>query len=1047
MGDMTHAPLAAPSRAERRQLAVMFCDLVGSTLLSTSLDPEELLEVVGRYQAAVAASVQRFGGFVARYLGDGVLIYFGWPRADETQAERAARAALAVVTAVSRISVQGEILRVRIGIASGLVVVGDITGPAAVQEQAVVGEAPNLASRLQALAEPNDIVICHSTRTQIGELFQCDDLGLLKIKGYAEPKHTWRVRGISEVRSRFEALHPSKRNPIIDREEQLDHLLRRWHAAKCGKGRVVLVAGEPGIGKSRLIAALKERLHDEPHTTIQYFCSPHHQDSSLYPIIGHLEHAAGFARGDTAGVKVHKLRELFAEINRAGEDFALIADLLSLAADDRPPLNLSPQRRKEKTFAALIRQLEWLSGRQPVLLLLEDAQWCDPTSLELIDLTIDRAHSFPLLLIVTFRPDFQARWISRPGASLITVGRLDTEQSAAMVAQIMRGGAFSGDLIDRIVAQSDGVPLFIEELTKAVLESDELREVGHAALARLRVPNTLQGLLMARLDRFPPAREVAQIGSVIGREFAHALLSDVVQMPEATLLEGLEHLVASELVFRRGLPPDAVYTFKHALVQDTAYESILKLNRSTIHGKVVHALLTGTPDIEDTQPGVLARHCAQAGLIEKAASYYRRAGERSAERAALAETRNQLGQGLTLVSSLPHSASRRFLEVELKLALGRVLLSIKGSADVEAGNVFGEALELCRGLDQLELLTRALWGYWFNRAHRQDLTNDETAAQELLSLSHGQKEHPTQIVAQTMLGVTRFWQGRFPEGRSNLQTALELCKSGAHRSLDLAIVSNHLDDHVRMQLSLTLACLGHLQQSAAEAAVGVRSVLAAPHLPLRAIALAVKCRRDWFVRDDSGLRDTATALVTLSEEQGFPFYLAVGRCHLGWLTAKGGGIEVGLNLLRSGYTALQSTHAMIWQPYFLSMMAEAQGWAGNIDQAQRLLEAALEISSQTGGVWFNAELYRRKGEVELMRPPSAHQSAEECFWQSITIARRQSAKLWELKAATSLARLWSGQGKRTEARDLLGPVHACFAKGVGAPDIQDAAALLAELVA
>jgi len=1044
IGDLTH-PIGAPtSRAERRQLAVMFCDLVGSTLLSTRLDPEELLGVVGRYQAAVAAAVQRYGGFVARYLGDGVLVYFGWPRADETQAERAARAALAVVAAVNRMSAQGKNLQVRIGIASGLVVVGDITSSAAVQEQVVVGEAPNLASRLQAMAEPDSIVICHATRKQIGDLFDCDDRGLLEIKGYAELVRTWRVQGLSEVRSRFEALHASRRNPIINREDELDLLDRRWHDAKCGKGRVVLIAGDPGIGKSRLVAALKERLHDEPHTTIQYFCSPHYQDSSLFPIIGHLEQAAGFARGDPSTERVRKLRELFAHADPIAEDFGVLADLLSLAPDDRPALNLSPQRRKQMTFAALIRQLESLTREKPVLMLLEDAHWCDPTSLELLDLTIDHAPGLPLLIIVTFRPEFQAHWIGRAGVSLIAVGRLDDDQSATLVAQLIRGDALVKDLIDRIVAQSDGVPLFIEELTKVVLESAELRESGYAdALARLAVPSTLQGSLMARLDRSPTAKAVAQIGAVIGREFSHALISDVAQMSEATLLQGLEHLVASELVFRRGTASDAVYTFKHALVQDTAYESILRVNRSAIHAKVLEALVCHAPETEDAQPAVLAYHCAQAGQIEKAASYYRRAGERSAERAALAETRGQLGQGLALLSSLPDTASRRVLEAELKLALGRVLLSIKGSADVEAGNAFGDALELCRGLDHIELLTRALWGYWFNRAHRQDLTNDETAAQELLSLSDGQKGTPNQIVGQAMLGITRFWQGRFPEGRLNLQTALELCNSGAHRFLDLAIVSNHLDDHVRLQLSLTLACLGHLQQAAAMAAIGVKRVLAAPHLPLRAIALAIKCRHDWFVRDDEALRDTATALVTLSEEQGFPFYLAVGRCHLGWLIAKGGYLEEGLNLLRDGHTALKSTHATIWQPYFLGMMAEAQAWASDIDEAQRLLDAALDISAQTGGVWFRAELHRLKGEVELMRSAPAHERAEECFRQAISIAQRQSAKLWELRSATSLARMWSTLGRGCAARDLLGPVLSWFTEASHTPDVREAAKLLA----
>jgi predicted ATPase len=523
------------------------------------------------------------------------------------------------------------------------------------------------------------------------------------------------------------------------------------------------------------------------------------------------------------------------------------------------------------------------------------------------------------------------------------------------------------------------------------------------------------------------------------------LLSEVAQLPEATLREGLEHLVASELIFRSGLPPDPVYAFKHALVQDTAYESVLKFNRSSIHARIVQALLQHAPDIENTQPAVLAHHCAQAGLIEKAAKYYRRAGEQSAERAALAETRSQLGQGLRLVGALPDSVARRNLEVELKLALGRVLLSTKGSADIEAGKVFGQAVDLCRGLDHYELLTRALWGYWFNRAHRQDLTNDETAAQELLSLSDRQEDAPSRTVGQTMLGVTRFWQGRFPEGQSNLQTALELCKSGAHKSLDLAIVSDHLDDHVRLQLSLTLACLGHVSQAASEADVGLRNVLAAAHLPLRAIALAVKCRHDWFVRDGEGLRDTATALARLSEQQGFPFYLAVSRCHLGWLISKGGDIERGITLLRDGYTALQATHAVIWQPYFLSMMAEAEGWAGNVDEAQLLLDKALRVSASTGGVWFNAELHRRKGEIELIRSKPDHLSAERSFLQAIAIAQGQSAKLWELRATTCLAGLWSVLGRHSAARRALAPVYSWFTEGHTNPDVKDAAALLAKL--
>jgi class 3 adenylate cyclase/predicted ATPase len=1045
--DSPRANPAFPLYAERRQLTVMFCDLVGSTPLALVLDPEDLLEAIGSYQSAVAATVERFGGYVARCFGDGVLVYFGWPQADETDAERAVRAGLAVVDAVGRKSVRGKNLRVRIGIASGVVVVGDINGPEAVQEQAVVGEAPNLGARLQALAEPNTVVISQPTRIQIGDLFDCEDLGMLEVKGYTEPVRAWRVRSENAVQSRFEALYGSRRTPIVGREDEIDLLLRQWHQAKQGEGRVVLVAGEAGIGKSRLIAALEERLHDEAYTRLRYFCAPHHQHSALHPIIGHLERAIDLDRQDAPADKLRKLRAVTASAEFSEEDVGLLAEMLLLPTDGLPALNLSPQRKKEKTFEALNRRLEDLAREHPVLIMLEDVHWSDPTTLELVDLTIDRIQSLPVLLVMTFRSEFRAPRLERTGACLITLGRLDERQSAALVAQL-KGGDLPDGLVDRIVAGSDGVPLFIEELTKAVLEKVAFHEPDEAiASAPLAIPNRLEALLMARLDRFPTAKEVAHVGAVIGREFRHGFLAAVAQMPKSSLLQGLDHLIASELVFRRGTPPDAVYIFKHALVQDAAYETVLRSRRSMLHERVVQALLEQVPGVEETQPGLLGHHCARAGQIEKAAWYYRRAGEQSAERAALAETRGQLERGLALLVSLPDNTARGVLEVELKLALGRVLLSTKGNADGEAGNVFAQAVVLCRGLNRIELLTRALWGHWFNKAHRRELAVAEDAAQELLRLGRMQDDAPAQIVAYSMLGITRFWQGRFEEARSNLTATLELYRTGEHPTIDLAIVSDNLEIHAGMQLSLTLACLGYLEAGATHAERATEGAPGLAHLPSRAIVLAVKCRHDWFVRDDKRLRETAAALVTLSEEQGFPFYLSLGRCHLGWLAVKEGRVEEGLGLLRASLDALQSTDAIIWEPYLRGMMAEALVWAGNADEAQHLLDQALKLSVQTGAVWFDAELHRCKGEVPLIRATPDYRLAEECFRQAIAIARSQSAKLWELRAATRLAQVWFHRGKRAEARALLAPVHAWFGQGSETPDVREAAGLLAELAA
>jgi class 3 adenylate cyclase/predicted ATPase len=1042
--DPSHAAVAAQLQLERRQITAMFCDLVDSTGLASRLDPEDLAEVIGAYQSIVAKTAQRFGGFVARYMGDGVLVYFGWPKTDEYDAERSVRAGLAVIDAVQRIRPGGQQLHARVGIASGLVVAGEIVGVGPVQED-VMGQAVNLAARLQAIAHPDMVVIAQATRILVGDFFNCKDLGSFEVRGFPEAVRAWHVLGENAVQSRFEALRGSRLTPIIGREEEIELLLRRWQQVKAGEGRVVLIAGDPGIGKSRLVAAFEGRLRGEVHTSLRCFCGPHDQDSTLHPIIRHIENIAGFDREDTPKEKARKLAAAIAPCDPTGEDVGLFAELLSVPVGLRP-LNLSPRRRKEKTFEALGRQLDRIVRDRPALMIFEDVHWADPTTLELLDITIPRIQNRPVLLIVTFRPEFQSRWAGHARASLLRLSRLDRPQSTALVTHVMGGNVIASSVIDRIVAGSDGVPLFIEELTKAVLENPSLREHQEAAaLTPLAVPNTLQASLMARLNRYPDAKSIAQIGAVIGREFSHAMLVAAADLPEGILQQGLDQLIASELVFRSGTPPKAVYMFKHALVQDTAYESILRKQRAALHARVVRAMIEENPDVEVTQPGLLGHHCAQAGLIEQAASYYRRAGERSAERAAMAETHNQLERGLTLIRTLPNSAERRILEVELKLALGRVLLSTKGSADVDAGRIFEEVVELCRGLDRIGLLTRAIWGYWFNKAHRRELMGAESAIRELLRVGPAAEPNCEPAVAGAMLGITRFWQGRFPEARANLAGALDLWRTDKSERMDLAIVSNHLDVHVRMQHGLALTCLGYICQGHAEAKLATQRALELAHLPTRAIVIAARCRRDYFVRDDESLREMAVALVALAEEQGFPFYLALGRIHLGWLAIKDGNIDHGLKLLQDGLEGIQATDAVIWQPISRGIAAEAQSWLGNVSAALGLLDDALAQSNETGGGWFGAELHRQMGAVLLAGPAPDPEAAERCFLQALTISRNQSAKLWELKAATALARLWSQQGRICEAHALLAPVHAWFIEGRESADVKDAARLLAKL--
>src|SRR6201987_3983466 len=580
------SPAAATAEAERRQLTVMFCDLVGSTPLSTRFDPEDLREIVGAYHRCVADTVARFGGFVAKYMGDGVLIYFGYPQAHEDDAERAARAGLAVIDAVGRL-VTSEQLNTRIGIASGLVVVGDLIGAGAAQERGVVGETPNLAARLQALARPGTLVVDDSTRREMGTLSGLGYPGPQPLAGFAEPQRAWRVVGESGVVSRFEALR-SGTTPLVGRDEELDLLLRRWQQAKSGEGRVVLVSGEPGIGKSRLTAALSQHIETEPHTRLRYFCSPHHQESALYPFIGQLERAAEFARDDTNSTRLDKLEALLGDGAEPGA-LSLIAEMLSLSGGERfPPLDLSPQRKKERTLAALLRHLQALARRQPVLMIFEDLHWIDPTSREVLDLTVEKITGLPVLLVVTYRPEFQPPWVGQSQVTVIALNRLGRNEGAMLVHRLAGNlGALPPDVVDEIVERTDGVPLFVEELTKAVVEAGADRGYGSMSAvppSSLTVPATLHASLLGRLDRLgPSAKAVAQVGAAIGRDFSHELLAAGVQIAEPDLQEALRRLVEAGLVFQRGAPPAAEYLFKHALVQDTAYSTLLRGPRQALH--------------------------------------------------------------------------------------------------------------------------------------------------------------------------------------------------------------------------------------------------------------------------------------------------------------------------------------------------------------------------------------------------------------------------------------------------------------------------------
>jgi class 3 adenylate cyclase len=708
--------------AELRQLTVMFCDLVGSTALASRLDPEDLREVIGAYHREIADVVRTFDGFIAKFMGDGVLVYFGYPRAHEDDAERAVRAGLALVQAVRRASNQ-EPLQARIGLATGLAVVGDLIGSGAAQEQAVIGDTPNLAARLQALSGPNEIVIPENTRRLVGNLFEYESLGNVEVKGLAAPVTAFRVLRESGIGSRFEALRTGE-TPLIGREEEMELLSRRWAQAKAGKGQVVLISAEPGIGKSRLAEAFRHSLEGEPHTRLRYFCSPHHQDSALFPFIGQLERAARFEREDTPAARLEKLEELVTANAPAEGDVQLVAELLSVPVDGRyPALELTPQRKKEKTFAALLSQLAGLARRQAVLMIFEDLHWADPSSRELLDITVEQIARLPVLLVATFRPEFQPPWTGQPHVTSLSLRRLGRDESEELVRGLVgNSAAIPSELLDEIIERTDGVPLFLEELTKALLESGNAgAQITAIPPASLAVPATLHASLMARLDRLgSAAKEIAQIGAAIGREFSYDLLAAVARRTEAELREALGRLVDAGLVFQRGVLPQSTFLFKHVLVQDAAHGSLLRSSRHQLHAQIADAVEALFPELMDSQPELLAQHYAEAGLVEKSVAYWGKAGRRSAARSAMEEAAAQLQKGLAQLALLPDNPERQRQELQFLSALGAALRFVGGQAAPETGHAYARARELWgaarfpRGLP-----SRSLWAVSLSRVPRR----------------------------------------------------------------------------------------------------------------------------------------------------------------------------------------------------------------------------------------------------------------------------------------------------------------------------------------
>jgi class 3 adenylate cyclase/predicted ATPase len=1052
----TAQPVLAESKlqdiAERRQVTVMFSDLVGSTALSVRMDPEDLREVISTYQKCVAETVRRFGGFVAKYMGDGVLAYFGYPQAHEHDAELAVRAGLALVEAVTMLNTATATpLQVRVGIATGLVVVGDLIGAGAAQEHAVVGETPNLAARLQALAEPGAVVIASSTRQLTGGLFEYRDLGTVALKGFAETVPAFQVLGAGDTESRFEALRTGT-TQLIGREEEISLLMRRWEQAKRGEGCVVLLSGEPGIGKSRVAQTILDWLGNEPHTRLRYFCSPHHQDSALYPSIAQLERAAGFRRDDTDEQRLLKLEAVLSQATSdLSEAVPLLAELLSIPTGERyPPLEFSAHKRKEKTLHTQLAQVEGLAAQQPVLMTFEDVHWSDPTTRESLDLLVDRVPTLRVLVVVTFRPEFTPPWTGRPHVTLLTLSRLPPRQRAEMITHVMGGKTMPKEIADQIIDRTDGVPLFIEELTKVIVESGLLQDAGNrfeliGPLPLLAIPTTLHDSLMARLDRFASVKEIAQVAAVIGREFSYQLLAAVVDIPVAQLDKALAQLVASELAFQHGTLPEATYTFKHALLQDAAYQSLLRSKRHQLHAKIARTIEERFPEVAETRPELLAHHFTQAGLASEAIIYRQRSGERDLKRSAYAEAISHMKQGLELLDALPDPQERVKQELSLRLTLGSALMATRGYAGPEVGETYLRARELCRELGEAPpQLFPALHGLYRFYHVRGELQVAREAGEQLLKIAMSVQDAGLSVEADRALGVPLFWLGDVTLALEHLEQGARLYRAHEHRShasifgIDPGVVC-------LSYAALALWHLGHPEQAcnrSREALVLARSL---SHHHSLALALVWAAWLHQFRREPRAARGHAEAAIALCAEQGFPLWMSMGAILRGWALVQEGRGVAGNAQMRQSLADLRATGAGLWQPTFLALIAEADGRIGQAERGLEVLGEAMAIVDRNDERFYEAELHRLRGELLLMSTTADSSEAERCFRTALKIAGRQKAKSLELRAAMSMAHLWAKEGRRSEGLELLEPVHGWFTEGLDTLDLREAKALLDQI--
>jgi class 3 adenylate cyclase/predicted ATPase len=1045
--------------AERRHLTVMFCDLADSTRLSAQIDPEDMGDVIRAYQDAVSDAVRRFDGFIAKFMGDGVLVYFGYPNAQEKDAERAVRTGLAILDALPALSAgiargNGTRLAVRIGIASGIVVVGETIGDGAAREQTVVGDTPNLAARLQTLAGPDAILISAATRDLVGDIFACEALGAHALKGIADSVQIWRVAGLQveqEEDAEFETTTADF--PLVGRDEEIGLLRRAWQQTKEeSHGQIVFVSGEPGIGKSALVDTMRRAVRAEGLTRVTLRCSPYHTNSALYPAVEHFKRLAGWQPEDDGSARLAKLQTSLAPYRLPREEAVpLFASLLSLPlGDSYPRLDLTPEQLKEQTADAIVALTLEEAERQPLLQVWEDVHWADPSTLDLLGQLIDQAPTVPLLIVLTYRPEFAPPWPARSHVKTLTLSRLERPQIEVMATRLAGGKRLPAEVVEHIVQKTDGVPLFVEEMTKAVLGSSVLRAEGdHYALtgplSEISIPASLHESLMARLDRLPTLREVAQLGAVLGREFAYEMLRAITALDEPRLRDVLGRLVEAELLYQRGRPPRSRYIFKHALIQDAAYQSLLRRTRQHYHRQVAELLESNFADTVEASPELVAHHYSEAGLPAQAVVYWQRAGERAVQRSANEEAIGHLTAGLAQLAQLPETRERAKRELAMQWLVGRASLAGRGYASPEAIRGFTRARELCDGIGDDSSICPVLWGVWLSELAAATHEKAETTGAEIIERAERTDNAGGRISGHMAVGLSEVHVGAFLSARRHLEEAISSYRGAAEAEVtQLAFdYGVELGAPTYAYASWCLWLLGYPDQALRcdDEVLSIVERIRHPYTYSRArywSSTFHAYRREWPI-----VEERAAAAIASAQERGLAMVAAVGSVMLAAARAMLDPSDNAAAKIQEAMAAYRATGARFQTTYHLILLAQALAACGHPDEGLAALRESAALIEETGERYVEAELHRVKGNLLLAENGSAE--AEACYLKALEVARAQEARSLELRAASDLARLWAGQGRRSEARDLLAPVYGWFTEGFDTPDLKEAKALLAEL--